>query len=163
MPRRLTKRREYGKIIYMDNNLYYGIIPLTFVALMIAWGICLLFGKLSILVPGYNEKAKNDNAKFFEKAFCKRVGIFLLILSVLASGVFSGLIFHIIPLVAVMGVLVAVYIATWFILVANGTKMKRLLYLTRELEKTPDGLPQEEIERWKRELAPIGKTKKQSE
>lgn len=147
----------------MEKTIYYGIIPLAFVALMIVFGVCLLFGKLSVLVPGYNESAKDPNAKFFEKAFCKRVGIFVLILSVLASGVFAGLVFHIVPLVAVSGVLTAVYMIAWFVLVAHGTKMQRLLYLARELEKKPDGLSQEEIERWKRELAPIGKTKKQGE
>lgn len=144
----------------METKYYYAIIPGVFVLLMIVFGICLLCGKLSALVPGYNEKAKDPNAKFFEKEFCKRVGIFVLLLAVCASAVFCGLIFHIVPLTAVMGVVTAVFIVVWFIVVAHGTKMKRLVYLARELEKNPNGLPQSEIDKWKEELGRFGKNKK---
>ena len=44
------------------------------------------------------------------------------------------------------------YAMGWFIWIANNTRAKRALYLAKELEKQPDGLTPEELERWKNEL-----------
>ena len=141
----------------MDDR-YFAIIPSAFVAFLLVFGISLLFGKMTKLLPGYNAKATDENAAFFERIYSRKVGFFVLTLSVLVAGVFCGLIFGIVPLTAACGALGAVYAMGWFIYIKNDTRSRRALYLAKELEKQPDGLSAEEIEKWKNELGTRKKT-----
>ena len=143
----------------MDDR-YFAFIPAVVVSFIIVFGVCLLFGKMTKLVPGYNRKATDRNAAIFERIYCRYIGIFVLPFSLFAAGVFCGLMFHITALAAVSGAIGICYALAGFVYIANNTKVKRALYLAKELEKNPKGLTEEEIERWKNELGSFRRTEK---
>lgn len=143
----------------MDDR-YFAILPAVVIAFVLVFGICLLFGKASRFIPGYNARATDPNARSFEKIYCRYIGIFVLPFAPFVAGVFFGLMFHITWLAVVSAAVAITYALAGFIYLANNTKAKRALYLAKELEKNPKGLSVEEIERWKNELGTFGRTEK---
>ena len=143
----------------MDDR-YFAIIPAAVICFILVFGICLLMGKMTKLLPGYNAKAKDPNAAAFEKIYCRYIGVFVLPFAPVAAGVFFGLMFHLVVLSTLSGAIGICYAVAGFIYLANNTKAKRALYLAKELEKNPKGLSPEEIERWKNELRSFRRTEK---
>lgn len=143
----------------MDDR-YFAIIPALFVAVFAVLGIMLLCGKASKTIAGYNAKATDENAKFFEKIVCRSVGVYLLILDFFFVFVFVGLMMKNGIIAGIAGGLGAVFALCGAIYMANDTRLKRALFLAKELEKNPDGLNEQDLKKWKNELGNFRKTKK---
>ena len=134
------------------NDIYFAIIPGAFVLLLIIYGICLVFGKGSILIPGYNMKAKGTDAEFFEKIYCRYIGKIVLVLAVIFSLLFTGIIVPIRWLTYASGsVGICVFLGMVIALKASKRASVSLL-LAKELSKNPNGLPPEKIEEYKNEF-----------
>lgn len=134
------------------NDIYFAIIPGTFVAFLIIFGICLIFGKGGILIPGYNHKAKGANAVFFEKIYCKHVGIVVLVSSVLFSALFTGLVMKINWLTFTSGGVGVCVIFCMLVALKNNKKANIAILLAKELTKNPNCLTEEEIKKYKNEV-----------
>lgn len=134
------------------KEIYFAIIPGVFVLFLTIYGICLLFGKGSILIPGYNMRAKGTDAKFFEKIYCRHVGKIVLVLAVIFSLLFTGIIVPIRWLTYLSGsVGICVFLCMVIALKCNKRASVSLL-LAKELSRNPNGLTQEKIEEYKSEL-----------
>ncbi len=141
------------------NDKLFAIIPALFVAIFAVVGILLLFGRASKVISGYNAKATDKNAKFFEKIVCRSVGVYLLIIDFFFIFVFVGLIIGQGILACVSGGVGALFALCGAIYLNNNTRLKRAMFLAKELEKNPSGLTDEELEKWKNELGNHKKTK----
>ena len=123
----------------------YSIIPGTFILLVLIWGILLLCGKASVLIPSYNLHVKNPDAKFFERIFCRYVGLFLIILILPFSGLFVGLILEIKWLSFVAGGISSFYLigGIFYLNISRIPRQSKLLAQALEedpsfLNKNPD-------------------------
>ena len=119
----------------MNEEYYYAIIPATFLLMMIGFGIALLFGKGGILIPGYNIKAKGEEAKEYEKYYCKRIGVFVLILAIFFIVVFAGILFKIYVLAGVAGGLGSLCAIMGCIALKNNVKLQKAVIIAKELTK----------------------------
>lgn len=147
----LTEKRYRDKIKRMDER-YFAAIPAAFVVFFTVTGILLLNGKWSRIIPGYNVAATNPDAIFFEKIFCRYVGVYVLILNFFFALVFVGLMIESSLFAGISGGLGAVTALFGYVGLLNSTRVKRAVYLAKNLEKSPNCLKQEEIEKWKNEL-----------
>lgn len=134
------------------NEKYFAIIPAVFVIFFLTAGIMFLKGKWSKIIPGYGISAKNQDAIFFERIFCRFVGIYVLIIDIFFALIFAGLVFDTAILSAISGGIGAAVAIFGYIGILNNTRAKRALFLAKNLEKNPRCLTVEEIEKWKNEL-----------
>ena len=142
----------------MDER-YFATIPAAFVVFFTITGILLLCGKWSKIIPGYNVSATNADAIFFEKIFCRYVGVYVLVLNVFFALIFVGLIIKSSLLAGISGGFGAATALCGYVGLLNNTRVKRAVYLAKNLEKSPNCLSRDEIEKWKNELGFDKKTK----
>lgn len=135
----------------MDDR-YFAIIPAVFVIFFAVAGIMLLCGKWSKLIPGYNAAATNPDAVFFERIFCRYVGVYVLVLTFFFALVFAGLMIRSSLFAGISGGFGAATALFGYIGILNNTRVKRAVYLAKNLEKNPNCLKKEEVEKWKNEL-----------
>lgn len=125
---------------------YFALIPAVFVALVVTFGVLLLFGKAAVLIPGYNITAKGEKAKFFERIFCRFVGVFVLVSTVFFCPLFVGIILRIQWLTGVSAGLGVCYFLFGYIYLYNNPKVKEAADLARILTCRPDYLDEYNID-----------------
>ena len=125
----------------MEGEIYFAIIPGVFVLLCIIFGILLLCGKCSVLIPGYNFSAKGKKAKTQERIYCRRVGRFVLILTVFFAIVFVGMIIKLPWLAGVGGGLGAIYALFDVVAIKNNARVMEAKMLAKSLSEKDDDIP----------------------
>ena len=128
---------------YNHGDIYYTIIPIVFFVLCLVFGIVLLCGKGGILIPGYNQKAKGEEAIKHEKFYCKKVGIFVMILTIFFAIIFVGVIFQIYVLAAIGGGLGAIYAIFGVVALKNNVKAQKAKLIAKELTESYEKQEQE--------------------